>query len=79
VHATEFRWTDRNEDKPWRCPQCSTLAMNAWVRARYGRSWGPRTVFRCCGLRWRVGMRAKSLRMDVKSELKQRMRKIESI
>jgi hypothetical protein len=53
-HREVFRWTQRNEDKPHRCPNCHAIAARAWT----SRGYGPRTVMACCGLKWRVGQRS---------------------
>ncbi|QYN17489.1 zinc-ribbon domain-containing protein [Amycolatopsis sp. DSM 110486] len=57
----EFRWVQRNVDKPQRCPECH--AVRTWDRTRYA----PRTRLSCprCGVRWRVGDRAYPLRVNV--------------
>ena len=50
---TGEQWSGRNEDKPHRCPECHAICT--WDL----KSFGPRTVLRCCGLKWRVGNRAR--------------------
>jgi hypothetical protein len=64
---TPWKWTQRNEDKPHRCPNCHAIAARAWSDNGYG----PRTVMACCGLKWRAGVRSKRYRMAFKKELKE--------
>jgi hypothetical protein len=66
---TGAKWVKRNEDKPHRCPQCHAIALRAWARSADGGGYGPRTVFHCCGLRWRVGRRAKRYPMAFRQRL----------
>lgn len=68
-----YAWTDRNSDKPHRCPTCHRVAERAWL----DRGYGPRTVLRCtygCGLRWRAGVRSHRVPMRWRSLWFERIR-----
>ena len=67
-------WAKRNEDKPHRCPKCHAIAVLPWLRSMEGRGYGPRTVFACCGVKWRAGTRVRDRGMARKVELKRDFR-----
>lgn len=56
-HLRDAKWVKRNEDKPHRCPKCHAIAVRAWANAMDGTGHGPRTIYSCCGVKWRVGSR----------------------